>query len=323
MALGLVGEGQWPLALFCYAMGFLGYYASTTFYDALLVDVTAPRYYSVVSTMGFSIGYLGGAVLLSAHVFLLLDPSRFGFADATAVIRFAFISVGLWWACFAIPILAFVPEKVRVKKVAVIRSAYRQLKETMLHVGQYRNVVIFLCAYCLYIGAVFTVIFMAVNFGQRLGFEQQDLVIALLVTNFVGFPATLLYGWLGHRLGPRAGVYLALVVYTVVSVFAIFVSNVQQFYVMAIIIGCVQGGVQGLSRSLYASLIPDEHSGEFFGFYNMVTKFSHVIGPALVGAAAGFFRDPQWVLLVLMPLFVAGGLLLTRVRADQTEHSSA
>ncbi len=313
-ALGFVGEGLWALALPFYALGFFGYYASTIFYDSLLVDVTRPRYFSAVSTLGFSLGYFGGAVLLALHVVMLLNPERFGFDDAVGVIRFAFISVGVWWAGFAIPILTLVHERHEAKKTAILSTAYRQLKSTIAHVGQYRQVVIFLCAYCLYIGGVFTVIFMAVNFGQRLGFEQQDLITALLVTNFAGFPATLAYGWLGHRYGARRGILLALLVYVLVSSYAVFMTEVSQFYVMAIIIGCVQGGVQGLSRSLYASLIPEEHSGEFFGFYNMVTKFSHVIGPALVGAAATIFAGPHWVLLVLLPLFVLGGLLLLFVR---------
>ena len=135
---------------------------------------------------------------------------------------------------------------------------------------------IFLVAYWLYIGGVFTVITMAVNFGQRRGFGQQDLLMALLVTNFVGFPATIAFGFLGHY--------------------------------------SVQGGVQGLSRSLYATLIPADQPGEFFGFYNMLTKFAHVLGASLVAIAAMVSNDPGFVLLALLPLFVGGGMLLGLVR---------
>jgi len=139
----------------------------------------------------------------------------------------------------------------------------------------------------------------------------------LMITNFVGFPATLLYGYLGHRLGPKLGIYLALIVYVCVSSWAVFMTEVHQFYVMAIIIGCVQGGVQGLSRSLYATLIPPDQPGEFFGFYNMVTKFSHVLGPILVGLAATFSEAPQFALLAMLPLFILGGLLLGRVSEER------
>ena len=319
-ALGLIGEGQWPLALAVYLLASFGYYSSTVFYDSLLIDVCEPRYFSFVSSLGFSLGYLGGAVLLALHLWMLSSPETFGFDDTAEVFSFAFVSVGAWWAIFLLPLLYFVPERRSPRQVSsgAIRAAYAELKATMMKVRQYRNVVVFLAGYWLYIGGVFTVIFMAVNYGQRLGFEDKDLVMALLITNFIGFPATFLYGLVAHRFGPRSGIYFALLVYIGMSVWAIFMKDVKQFFVMAIIIGMVQGGVQGLSRSLYASLIPPEQPGEFFGFYNMVTKLAHVLGPALVAVAATLSDDPKWVLLALLPLFVAGGLLLTIVRISST-----
>lgn len=314
--LGFVGAGEWGVALLLYLLAFVGYYSSTVFYDSLIIDVTEPRYYSFVSSLGFSVGYLGGAVLMALHVWMLLSPDTFGFADADAAIKFAFISVGIWWVVFALPVLVFVPEGKAGKASAdnAVIAAYRELKWTIAHIAKYRNVVVFLVAYWLYIGGVFTVIFMAVNYGQRLGFSQQDLVTALMVTNFAGFPATLLYGWFGHRYGPKKGIYFALAIYVAVSSWAVFMTDVWEFYVMAIIIGCVQGGVQGLSRSLYASLIPANQPGEFFGFYNMVTKFAHVVGPALVALAASLSDNPKVILLTLLPLFLGGAMLLTVVR---------
>ena len=314
--LGIVTEGNWPVALALYLVASLGYYISTVFYDSLLIDVTEPRYYSFVSSLGFSVGYLGGAVLLALHVWMLLSPEAFGFSSADAVIRFAFVSVGAWWLIFAIPLLLFVPERHSTREVAAhaVRAAYEELRTTINQIRQYRNVVIFLISYWLYIGGVFTVIFMAVNYGQRLGFSRQDLVMALMITNFVGFPATLLYGYFGHKFGPKRGIYFALAVYIMMSVWALFMTEVRQFYIMAIVIGCVQGGVQGLSRSLYASLIPADQPGEFFGFYALLTKFAHVLGTVLVAIAAMLSDDPKWVLLALMPLFIGGGMLLTVVR---------
>ncbi|MGI9248755.1 MAG: MFS transporter, partial [Woeseiaceae bacterium] len=315
-ALGLVGEGSWPIALGVYLIASIGYYSSTVFYDSLLIDVCEPRYFSFVSSLGFSLGYLGGAVLLALHLWMLSAPATFGFGNSSEVFSFAFISVGIWWLLFLLPLLFFVPEHHSPNEVTTgaIRAAYAELKSTMRKVGQYRNVVVFLTAYWLYIGGVFTVIFMAVNYGQRLGFGDKDLVMALLITNFIGFPATLLYGFVAHRFGPKSGIFFALLVYVGVSAWAIFMRDVRQFYVMAIVIGTVQGGVQGLSRSLYATLIPPEQPGEFFGFYNMVTKFAHVLGPAMVAIAASLSDDPKWVLLALMPLFLAGGFMLTIVR---------
>ncbi|MDX1500452.1 MAG: MFS transporter [Woeseiaceae bacterium] len=314
--LGLVGEGAWPWALALYAIASVGFYSSTLFYDSLLVDVTGKRHYDFVSALGFALGYLGGALLLGLHVWMLVAPDTFGLAGPVAAIRTAFVTVGAWWALFSLPLVVLVPETKRRLAAAgsVVSAAYAELRATMARIGQYRNIVVFLAAYWLYLGGVFTVISMAANYGQRLGFDDQDLVIAFLVTNFAGFPATLIYGFVSHRFGPRPGIYFALTVYIVVSLWAVFMTEVYQFYVMAVIVGCVQGGVQGLSRSLYAALIPPERSGEFFGFYNMTTKAAHVVGPLLVGLAAMASDAPQVVLLVLVPLFVSGLALLTRVR---------
>ena len=326
--LATVGEGGWPVALGLYLVASIGFYSSTVFYDSLLIDVTEPRYYSFVSSLGFSLGYLGGATLLALHVWMLTSPATFGLASATEAMKLAFVSVGAWWAIFLIPVIALVPEHRSGIAVAsgVVRAAYKELTSTIKEIRRYRKVVVFLLAYWFYIGGVFTVIFMAANYGQRLGFSQQDLVKALMITNFAGFPATLLYGFFGHRYGPKLGIYFALVVYIAVSSWAVFMTEVHQFYIMAIIIGCVQGGVQGLSRSLYASLIPPNQPGKFFGFYNMVTKLSHVLGPVMVGLAATFSEDPKYVLLTLLPLFIVGALLLRQIPAaaeqmDRSAHS--
>ncbi len=323
-ALGIVGQGDWQMALGLYLLASVGYYISTVFYDSLIIDVTEPRYYSFVSSLGFAVGYLGGALLLALHVWMLFSPETFGLSGADAVIKIAFVSVGAWWLIFAIPLLLFVPEKHSTKEVAAhaVRAAYEELRSTIREIRQYRNVVIFLISYWLYIGGVFTVIFMAVNYGQRLGFSRQDLVMALMITNFVGFPATLLYGYFGHKYGPKRGIYFALAVYIIMSVWALFMTEVRQFYIMAIVIGCVQGGVQGLSRSLYASLIPADQPGEFFGFYNMLTKFAHVLGTVLVAIAAMLSDDPKWVLLALMPLFIGGAMLLTVVRVGRPDRGA-
>ena len=317
-ALGFVGAGDWPMALLVYMFASIGYYASVVFYDSLIIDVTEPRNYSFVSTLGFSLGYLGGALLLALHLWMVKSPGTFGLASATEAFSAAFITVGAWWLIFLLPLLYFVEERQSAIEVTSgrIRAAYAELRSTITEIGKYRNVAVFLCGYWLYIGGVFTVIFMAVNYGQRLGFADQDLVLALLITNFAGFPATLLYGIAAHRFGPKKGIYFALFVYIVTCFWALQMTSIREFFIMAIIIGCVQGGVQGLSRSLFATLIPKDQPGEFFGFYNMTTKFAHVLGPVMVAIAAMLSDDPKWILLALMPLFFAGAFLLTLVREE-------
>lgn len=320
-ALGLVGEGDWPLALTLYLLASVGFYSSIVFYDSLLIDVTEPRNYSIVSTLGYAIGYLGGALLLALHAWMLASPQTFGLANATEAFSWAFISVGAWWLMFSLPLLFFVPESHSSIEVTShpIRAAYDELRSTVKKISQYRNVMIFLGAYWLYVGGVFTVIAMAANYGQRLGFEDRDLVTAMLIANIVGFPATLIYGFMAHRFGAKKGLYVALVAYVGACVWGMLMTEIREFYIMAGVIGMVQGGVQGLSRSLYASLIPQDQPGEFFGFYSMTTKFSHILGPLMVALAAMLSDDPKWVLLALIPMFLAGAFLLALVRMPATE----
>ncbi|MDH5303844.1 MAG: MFS transporter, partial [Gammaproteobacteria bacterium] len=317
--LAVPGAGQWPWALALYLFASIGFYGSTVFYDSMLIDVAPSHRFDVVSTLGFSLGYLGGALLLALHVWMLYAPQTFGLQGTESVIKFAFVSVGAWWAVFLVPLIVFVPEtKVAVPvSRGILRLAFAKLLETVSHVRGYRNIVRFLFAYWIYLAGVFTVISMAANYGQRLGFGDTDLVTAFMITNLAGFPATLLYGFLGQRYGARRGIYLALAVYVAVSSWAIFMTEIRQFYVLAVIVGCIQGGVQGLSRSFYAALIPHDRPGEFFGFYNMVTKFSHVVGPMLVGLAALLSDEPGVILAVLIPLFIIGGLLLSLVKLPE------
>lgn len=320
--LGFVGQGGWPIALGLYLVASVGFYSSVVFYDSLLIDVTEPRNYSFVSTLGFSVGYLGGAALLALHLWMLKSPQTFGLENAAEAFSYAFISVGVWWIVFLLPLIFFVPERHSSIEVSdhAIRAAYAELKSTVHKISQYRNVMIFLSGYWLYIGGVFTVIFMAVNYGQRLGFEDSDLVKALLIANLVGFPATLVYGFLAHRFGAKKGLYFALLAYVGACLWAIQMTDVREFYIMSIVIGMVQGGVQGLSRSVYATLIPVDQPGEFFGFYSMTTKFAHVLGPAMVAIAAMLSDDPKWVLLALMPMFLAGAFLLALVRMPASDN---
>jgi UMF1 family MFS transporter len=313
--LSLVGLGEWPQALLLFILASIGYYSAAVFYDSLIVDVSHPRYYSLISSLGLSLGYFGGAFLLTLHGWMMYTPENFGFADATGVIRFAFLSVGAWWLIFLLPIMLLVREKKSpaIVERGAVRAAYANLRKTFTRIRSYRNIFVFLIAYWFYIGGLFTVIFMAVNFGQRLGFEDKDLVTALMITNYVGFPATLLFGLMAHRFGTKRAIYVGLAVYIVVVCWAVFLKDVRQFYAMSITIGLVQGGVQSISRSLYAALIPRELSGEFFGFYNMLTKFAHVLGPVLIGVVVAFTDEPRFILVTVLPMFVLGALLLAKV----------
>jgi UMF1 family MFS transporter len=314
-ALYLVAQGHWQAALLLYLLGVLGFSGANVFYDALLVDVTVPSRYDRVSALGFALGYLGGGLLFAFDVLMTLEPHWLGLAGPAEAVRLSFLGVALWWALFAVPVFLYVPERGASGGRSwgtVLGGALRELRDTLSHLRRYRAAGLFLLAYWLYIDGVDTVVRMAVDYGLALGFDSGHLLLALLVTQFVGFPATLAFGRLGARYGPRNGIMLAIVVYLLVILWAYRMSSEWEFFTMAVAIGLVQGGIQALSRSLFARLIPPERSGELFGFYNMLGKFAAVIGPATVGAVAVVGGTRLSILSVAL-LFVAGALLLGRV----------
>lgn len=315
-ALYWVGAGQWPMALLLYLAGLLGFFGSNVFNDALITDVAAPGDYERASSLAYALGYLGGGLLFAVFVLLVLMPERFGLADEAAAVRLSFLGVALWWALFSLPLLLLVPESKGLGRrsfAAAIRGAFSELALTFLQVRKLPNTFLFLLAYWFYIDGVDTVMFMAVKYGLDLGFPSSSLMVALLITQFVGFPAALVFGYLGTRLGPKPAILLAISVYVLVIAAASQMSQVEHFYALAIAIGLVQGGIQALSRSLFASLIPAEQTAELFGFYNMVGKFAAVLGPFLVGTAAVVSGDPRLALLPILLLFLIGAALLWRV----------
>jgi UMF1 family MFS transporter len=315
-ALYWVAKGDWPMAVLVYALASVGFSGGSTFCDALMMDVAEPSEFDLVSSYGYSLGYLGGGLLFALNVWMTLKPETFGLPDAAAAVRVAFLSVGIWWAVFTLPLLWWVREKNRKRAFTLggaLGQGWSEVMGTLRHVRRYRSLSLFLAAYWLYIDGVNTVIKMAVDYGLALGFEAKSLIVALLITQFVAFPAALGFGWIGDRFGTRRGVLLGILVYLGVTVWAYWLENVRQFYTMAIVIGLVQGGVQSLSRSFYGRLVPAEKSGEFFGFFNLMGKFAAVVGPVLTGAVALLTGSSRLAILSLVVLFALGGVLLYQV----------
>jgi MFS transporter, UMF1 family len=311
--LAVVPANAWVLATVLFALGSIGFSGSMVFNDALLVDVAQPAEYERVSALGYGLGYLGGGLLFLLNVAMALKPALFGLDGATAAVQWSFVMVGVWWALFTLPLMRWVSERPVPPGRGGIGAALAELGGTLRSLKDHRPIWMFLLAYWLYIDGVDTVIRMAVNFGQSLGFPDSSLITALLVVQFVGFPAAIAFGHLGERWGARNAVLLALGVYAAVTVWAYSLRSVQQFYAMAVVIALVQGGVQSQSRALFARLIPADRAGEYFGFYNMLGKFAVILGPILVGWAAVVLEDPRKSLMVLLVLFVPGALLLWRV----------
>jgi len=315
-ALSLVEEGNWVVAVSLYVIAVIGFSGGNVFYDALIVSVADERKLDRISALGFSLGYLGGGLLFALNVMMTLWPESFGLADSTQAIRLSFLMVAAWWAIFSVPLLLFVREPVIIDKISgwsSIAAGFGQLVATFHELRQLRTVILMLLAYWLYIDGVHTIQRMAVDYGMALGFDYQDLIVAMLVSLFVGFPATIAFGRIGERLGARTGIYIGIVVYIGISTWAATINNVWEFYALAIAIGLVQGGVQSLSRSLFARIIPADRAGEFFGFYNMLGKFSAVLGPVMMGITSLATGDPRITILLPIVLFIAGGVILSLV----------
>lgn len=284
-SLCFIQQGDWLLAALVYVGATIGFIGSNLFSDALLVDIAPPAQRELVSTFGYAAGYLGGGLLFALNVLITLKPALFGLASAAQAVQFSFLSVGIWWLAFGLPIQwCRLPVRPMTEKTpALIGAAFRQLRMTLRDVRAYRPVAFFLLAYWLYIDGVHTIIKMAVDYGLSLGLGTNSLMTALLITQFVGFPAALAFGLLAGRVGTLKMIRAAILVYLIVTVYAAFIDSVFEFYLLAVIIGLVQGGIQALSRAFFANMIPPEKSAEFFGFYNMVGKFAAIVGPALVG----------------------------------------
>ncbi|GAB4300352.1 MAG: MFS transporter [Thiohalomonadaceae bacterium] len=314
-----VAQGEWLLAALLYVGGSSGFFASLIFYDALLMAVTTPARYDRVSALGFALGYLGGGLLFAFNVAMTLKPHWFGLPDAATAVRVSFLTVALWWGLFTLPLAFWVPEPPGGGRrgLAAVVDGFRQLRATFHEVRRLRHIGLFLLGYWCYIDAVDTIIRMAVDYGLAIGLPAASLIVALLITQFVGFPAAVLFGRLGERLGPRTGIYIAIVVYGLVVLWATRMETAAEFYLLAVVIGLVQGGIQSLSRSLYARLIPADKSAEFFGFYNMLGKFAAVIGPILVGWVSLATGEPRLSLLSLLVLFALGAWFLSRVNIEQ------
>ena len=283
-ALFMVQRGEWAWAIFIYAMGYIGFAGANVFYDSLLPGITHKKNIDFVSAFGFSMGYLGGGLLFLINVMMTLMPHKFGLPDAGMAVRISFVSVAVWWGFFTIFIILWVPEERQggpSKKAAdVIVDGFRQFFSTLNKIRHLKTVLTFLLAYWFYIDGVDTIIKMAVDYGMSIGFDSNDLIKALLITQFVGFPAALLFGRLGQKWGVRKSIYLAICIYICVTIWGTMMTQKHEFYILAIVIGLVQGGIQALSRSYYSRLIPKNKAAEFYGFYNMLGKFAeHVVKP--------------------------------------------
>jgi UMF1 family MFS transporter len=324
--LWMVAQGNWQMAVLFYVIATIGFASGNVFYDALLPGLASEERVDAVSSLGFGLGYLGGGLLFLVNVFMYLKPEIFGIPDGATAIKLSFLSVAVWWAVFTIPLILFVPEPKNYENIDfnnAIRMGWVQLVQTFKEIRNMKVVGTFLLAYWFYIDGVDTIIRMAVDYGMSLNFPGESLIIALLIVQFVAFPAALIYGWLASKIGAKTGIMVGITAYSFITLLGYFMTEAWHFYVLAILIGLFMGGIQALSRSLYTRIIPPEKSAEFFGFYNMLGKFAAIIGPALMGTIALVTGSARLSILSILLLFILGAFFLNKVDVKEGKRLAA
>jgi MFS transporter, UMF1 family len=328
-----ISHGQLALAGILFVLSLMGATGSMTFYESLLPHIATEKEMDRVSTAAYAIGYLGGGLLLAINLAWIMSPGTFGLpsgeglsrSDATLPTRLAFVSVGIWWLLFSIPLLKRVPEPPRAVE-ADERStenpfavAFRRLGETVREMRGYKQAFLTMLAFTIYNDGIQTIIKMATAFGTEIGIERSDLITAILLVQFIGVPFAFAFGMLAGKLGTKLSILLGLAVYTGICIFAYGISSAREFYMLACLVGLVQGGTQALSRSMFANMVPKHKSGEFFGFYSVFEKFGGIFGPLVFGVAIGQSGTSRVAILWVIAFFVVGGALLAMVNVKEGE----
>jgi UMF1 family MFS transporter len=316
----LLHRGDWVLALALFALGNLGVSSSFIFYDSLLPHVAKGDEIDRVSAGGYALGYLGSGLLLILNLSWIQFPGFWGIADAESATRLSFFSVAVWWLLFSIPILRSVKEPARRLEAGeqtsfdAVRVGLRRLTSTFHQFrGSYRQAFVLLIAVLVYNDGIGTIIRMAALYASSRGLPDSDVILAILMVQFVGVPCSLLFGSLAGALGTKRAILAGLSVYTLATLIAYNMETIGEFYVLALLIGLVQGGTQALSRSLFASMIPHHRTSEFFGFYSVSEKVAGIFGPMVFSLMISLTGSTQPAVLSLIVFFVAGAVLLLLV----------
>jgi UMF1 family MFS transporter len=318
-AIALVTTGDWLFALLLFGLGQIGATGSFVFYDSLLPHIASEEEVDRVSTAGYALGYVGGGAVLAVVILLTQKPDWFGLADGWAGARLGFVLVALWWILFSVPLFRRVREPallrtaVRPRGLALVRTSFSGLMVTFRELRKYRQATLFLFAFLIYNDGVGTIIKMATIYGAEIGLETGAMIIAILITQFVGIPCTFLFGQAAGRIGTKPAIFAGLAVYCVVSILGYFMTTAAHFYLLAGMVGLVQGGVQALSRSLFSSMIPRARSSEMFALFGVFEKFAGIFGPALFAGMQMLTNSSRNGILSVIAFFLIGGLLLSRV----------
>ena len=321
-----IDQGEWRLALGLFLVANIAIATSFVFYDALLPHIAAPREMDRVSTSGYALGYIGGGVLLALNLAWIMFPAAWGLSGTVAAIKLSFVSVAVWWAVFTLPLLLSVrePPAARTEPGAGSRvHVVAQVVRTFRELRGYRNAFWLLVAFLLYNDGIQTMIKMAAIYGAEIGIDRNAQIAAFVVVQFVGVPFTFLFGLIASRVGPKPALYGAIAVYVVIALIGYVMTSTFQFFLLAVLVGMVQGGAQALSRSMFARMIPPDRSSEYFGFFSVFEKFAGILGPLAFGSAVALTGSSRPAVLMLVAFFVLGALVLTRVDLAEGERQVA
>jgi UMF1 family MFS transporter len=314
-----IERGDWMFALVLFVVGNVGVAGSIVFYESLLPHLVTESELDRVSSAGYAIGYIGGGVLLAINLLMIQKPGLFGIPDAGIATRLSLASVAVWWLVFSIPLFRRVPEPARriepgesARGNAFIIGA-RRLVATFHELRRYKQAFLLLVAFLLYNDGIQTIIRMATTYGTEVGIDQNAMIGALLITQFIGVPFAFLFGYLAERVGAKRAVFGGLAVYTVIIAIAYFMTNASQFLALAVMVGMVQGGTQALSRSLFASMIPKHKSSEFFAFFGVFERYAGILGPAVFAWVVEHSGTSRNAILSVVVFFVVGAAILAFV----------
>jgi MFS transporter, UMF1 family len=319
-----VERGDLNLASALFTLSLIGVAGSYVFYEALLPHIARPGEIDRVSTAGYALGYVGGGILLALNLAWIQRPGWFGLpsgaglspSQVTLPVRLAFVSVAVWWLVFSVPLFRRVAEPAATVKPEerrdenAVKMAFVRLAETFRELRSYRHAFLMLLAFLIYNDGIQTIIKMATAYGTELGIGQGALIGAILLVQFVGIPCSFLFGMLAGRIGAKRAIFLGLLVYTMISILGYFMTSAAHFYTLAGLVGLVQGGTQALSRSLFASMIPQHKSGEFFGFFSVFEKFAGIFGPLIFAATIALTGSSRNSILSVIAFFAVGAALL-------------
>ncbi|WP_339062851.1 MFS transporter [Tepidibacillus marianensis] len=316
------GEGDYLLVSFLFILGMIGFSGGNVFYDSFLPEIVPLEKMDEVSTRGYAFGYIGGGFLLLLNLAMIQKPQFFHLSSSLIATQLSFLSVGIWWILFSLPLFRYVHEERITKSSSSKQSSFigiglKRVGQTFKEIKHYKELLKFLFAFWLYNDGISTIIKMATIYGREIGIDTMDLIAALLITQFVGIPFSLLFGKLANRIGSQRALYFSLWTYVIIVVFGYFMQSAIHFYILATAVGLVQGGSQAISRSIFGSMVPVKRTAEFFGFYGISSKFSAILGPFVFGLVGQITGSSRFGIVSLVLFFIIGIWILSRVNIQK------